>query len=84
MDLTTIAIAIQLIVLHRADGGEVTVIPAHITSMHARSPAHAGNKVVAGDARCVVWLADGKVLSVLETCDQVKAMLESVDPDRRR
>ena len=61
--------------LHRADGGVVEVAPAHITSLHRKAPAAAGNKVVAGEARCVLWLADGKFLSVIESCEEVGRLL---------
>jgi hypothetical protein len=86
MDITTIAItiAIQLIVLHRADGGAVTVIPSHITSLHAKALGPDRDKLTTREARCIIWLADGRLLSVLETCDQVKAMLEGAAPDRLR
>jgi hypothetical protein len=64
-----------LVVLHRVDGGEVSVAPEHITSMHSKAPTSAQNKLVAGEARCIVWLSDGKLLSVLESCDTVKELL---------
>lgn len=71
-----VAAALSLILLHRADGGEVAVIPAHITSLHARAPpTDAKNKLVPLAARCVVWMDDGKMISVLETCDAIKQLL---------
>ena len=63
-------------ILHRTDGGEVAVIPSHVTSLHAKAPSGAQNRVVTPEARCVLWLDDGKVLSVLETCDVVKRLLK--------
>jgi hypothetical protein len=76
-------IAFQLIVLHRIDGAEIAVNPAQVTSLHAKATGPDRNKLTTHEAHCIVWLADGKLLAVLETCDQVKAMLESVDPLRR-
>ena len=64
-----------LVILHRADGGEVAVSSSHITSMHSRAPATGQNKLVTGEARCIVWLADGKQLSVLESCDVVQKLM---------
>jgi hypothetical protein len=65
-----------MVLLHRADGGEVIVAPSQITSLHAKAPTSATNKAVAPEARCVVWLADGKLLSVIETCDVVRKLLD--------
>ena len=63
------------VILHRVDGGEVVVVPSHVTSMHARAPTGGQNKLVTQEARCVLWLADGKLLSVLEPCDVVKKLM---------
>jgi hypothetical protein len=62
--------------LHRADGGEVAVAPSQVTALHAKAPADASNRAVTAGARCVVWLADGKMLSVVEPCDVVRRLLE--------
>ena len=66
---------LSLVVLHRIDGGEVVVAPAHITSMHSKAPSSPQNKLVTGEVRCIVWLDDGKLLSVLELCDRVKQLM---------
>jgi len=66
----------SLVVLHRVDGGEVVVAPSHITSMHSKAPTSAQNKLVTGEARCIVWLADGKQLIVLEPCETVKRLMD--------
>lgn len=67
--------AMSLVILHRVDGGEVAVAPEHITSMHSKAPTSAQNKLVTGEARCIVWLSDGKLLSVLEPCEAVKRLM---------
>jgi hypothetical protein len=69
-----LALALVLVLLHRADGGSVQVAAGQITSMHAA--ARVGNKVVNSGARCVIWLTDGRVLSVLEPCDVVRRLLD--------
>jgi hypothetical protein len=74
------AAVLALVLLHRADGGVVHVAPGQITSMHAA--ASGGNKVVNQMAHCVVWLADGRVLSVIETCDVVRKLLDEVGAAR--
>jgi len=69
-----LAAAVALVLLHRADGGAVQVAAEQITSMHAA--ARGGNKVVNPGARCVIWLTDGRVLSVIEPCDVVRRLLD--------
>jgi len=66
--------AVALVLLHRADGGAVQVAVGQITSLHAA--ARAGPKVANSAARCVIWLADGRVLSVIEPCDVVRNLLD--------
>jgi len=63
--------------LHRADGGEVAVAPWQVTALHAKAPANVANKAVTVEARCIVWLADGKILSVVEPCEEVRRLLEA-------
>ena len=67
---------LSLLVLHRIDGGEVVVAPSHITSMHEKPPGGARDKLITGDAHCIVWLSDGKLLSVLESCATVKQLID--------
>lgn len=66
---------LSLVILHRVDGGEVLVAPSHITSMHSKAPSSAQNKLVTPEARCIVWLVDGKQLLVLEPCDAVRKLM---------
>ena len=76
MTVSVLVAAVSLVILHRADGGEVLVAPEHITSMHSKAPISGHNKSVTHEARCVLWLSDGKLLSVLEPCETVKRMME--------
>jgi len=68
------AVALVLVLLHRADGGAVQVAVEHITALHAA--ARVGPKVITSGARCVIWLTDGRVLSVVEPCDVVRSLLD--------
>ena len=70
----------SMVLLHRADGGVVEVAPSHVTSLHRKAPTSGGNKAVTGEARCVLWLADGKLLAVLEPCEEVRRLLEEAAP----
>ena len=69
--------AVSLVILHRVDGGEVLVAPSHITSMHSKALGSARDKLTNQDVRCIVWLADGKQLQVLEPCETVRKLLEA-------
>jgi hypothetical protein len=69
-------VALHLIVLHSVDGREISVNPQLVTSLHA---AKGANKLLVGEARCVVSLADGKFVSVIETCDVVRQLIEGRD-----
>lgn len=82
MDFLLVA-GLTMILLHRADGGEVAVAPAHVTGLHSKAPMPNTNKLSHPEGRCVLWLADGRLLSVIETCDVVKKLLGEAD-DRTR
>jgi hypothetical protein len=70
-----LAAAIRLIVLHQADGREIAINPAQVTSLHAALPGRP-NRLVAPSSRCVVMLADGKFASVIEPCAVVRKLIE--------
>ena len=80
MSPAVLAAGMALVVLHRIDGGEVVVAPAHITSMHSKALGSARDKLVTPEARCIVWLTDGRQLSVLELCDTVKKLMDEAMP----
>ena len=73
-----IFLAIGLIVLHRADGGEVIINPAQVTSLRATAGSLGR---LAPHGHCLVGLTDGKFVAVIEPCTQVKRLLER-DPGR--
>ena len=77
--MTPIVAGMSLVLLHRVDGGEVVVAPSHITSMHSKAPGAAQNKLVTGEVRCIIWLDDGKLLSVLESCETVKQLMDKAE-----
>lgn len=74
MSIALLAIAFSLIVLHRADGGEVIVAPAHITSL--RTPAGRLDPHAPPGANCMVGLTDGKFVFVIEKCAKVQQLLD--------
>jgi hypothetical protein len=66
-------LALALTVLHRADGQEVAINPAQVTSL--RAPAGPLNNLIPRGG-CIVGLTDGKFIAVIETCRNVQQMLE--------
>ena len=72
--LFAVPTALVMVLLTRADGGKVAVTPFQVTSLH--TAAIHGPKVMNQTAGCVVWLTDGRMLSVIEPCDTVRRMLE--------
>ena len=67
-------VALVLIVLHTVDGREITVNPKQVT--HLGGPKAGGGFFVEG-VNCQVNMADGKFITVIETCDEVRKLLEA-------
>lgn len=76
--LLSILVAVQLVVLHSADGYEVTVNPAHIVTLRetAEEAGHSNRLLVRG-AHCVVGLTSAKFIAVTESCRDVQRLLEA-------
>jgi hypothetical protein len=66
---------LNLVVLHSIEGHEVTISPRQVTSLRAAIP-NKSNALIQEDVRCVVGLTDGKFVTVIESCAEVRARLE--------
>jgi len=66
---------VALIVLHTVDGREVAINPAQVTHLQAAKPGEP-NRLFTEGARCQINLADGKFVTVRESCDVVRKLLE--------
>lgn len=66
--------AAGLVVLHRADGGQVIINPAQVTAL--RNPEGKYRQLIP-IGRCVIDMTDRKFIMVLESCAEVKRLLES-------
>lgn len=66
---------VLIIVLHSLTGYEVHVNPRQVTSM--REPENDHKHFVEG-AQCLINLADGKFVTVKETCAEVRQLIEEV------
>jgi hypothetical protein len=69
-----IAAAVVLVLLHTPKA-EVYVNPQSVTSMRADDPGKP-HEYMTDAVHCMLNLSDGKFVSVIETCDQVKALIE--------
>ena len=70
------AVVYALIALHRADGGQVFINPAQITSLRIVEGARSAYI----NGRCVVGLTDRKFVAVVESCVEVRRLLEQLGP----
>ena len=68
-------IAVKLILLHSVEGHEIAISPDQVTSLRAAIP-HRPNQLITEDVACLISLTDGKFVSVTESCDKVRALLE--------
>jgi len=69
-------LAIVLIVLHSKDGREIDINPESITQLHETADDDADNKYFTPGVRCMVALADGKFVTVVETCVEVRKLIK--------
>ena len=72
---TTALVALHLVLLHTVDGRETYVNPEQVVSLSSHKTGEA-NKVLVESVECVLGLSNGKIVSVLEHCDEVIRKLE--------
>lgn len=71
--------AVTLIVLSGIDGHEVRVNPSQIAALHSPRPdVSADKRLYSEKANCIISLADGKNLQVVESCFVIQRMLEDL------
>jgi hypothetical protein len=66
--------AFNLVVLHGPGKREIYLYRENVVAMHAATSGK--NEHVSEEANCVIATSDGKFISVIETCAEVKALLE--------
>ena len=65
--------AAQYIVLQTLDGRTVYVNPKHIVST-----SQAKGKLVVDAVQCVIYTSDGRIITVTENCNSIKARIEQL------
>ena len=74
MNLAVLA-AVELIMLHMIDGREVQINPKQVTQLLS-DLSDDGAKALPDAVKCVVRFTDGSYLSVAETCDEIRSLME--------
>jgi hypothetical protein len=64
-----------MILLHSPGGAEILINPQMVTSLRARIEDEP-NKVFTDEVQCMIALADGKFVTVVEHCDIVRKLVE--------
>jgi hypothetical protein len=72
-----IEFALALALLHAPGGGAIYVNPDSVVTLHGKKGEK--NQHVTDAAKCVVVTVDGKFISVIETCDEVRKLLDGRD-----
>ena len=63
-----------MVILHSATGVEIDVNTATITNMRSPEPGH---KHFTPDVRCLINMSDGKFITVKETCEEVRRVMDA-------
>ena len=73
IDAIIVLVAMELVIFHRVDGGAVAINPTQVTSL--RNPI-GKYRQLAPTGNCAIDLTDRKFIMVIESCDQVRRILE--------
>jgi hypothetical protein len=68
--------ALVLVVFTGPDGQKIEVNPEQVVSIRNRRPDSIKAGYVQGDLRCSLHTTDGKIVNVIETCEEVRRALE--------
>jgi hypothetical protein len=71
-----VAIVLQLVTLHGIEGRPIMINPAHVTMLISAPPGEKNKHLVSG-VNCLLHMSSGKFFTVVETCDQVAALLKA-------
>jgi hypothetical protein len=66
-----------LIHLHNPHGATIDINPDQIVSLRSAAPEkHVDDRLLHGSIKCMISLADGKFVGVVEDCGKIKEMVE--------
>jgi uncharacterized protein YlzI (FlbEa/FlbD family) len=72
-----LAAALELVTLQTLDGREVSVNPFEVASVSEAKHEKDPKKEWAPSIHCVVTMTNGKFVTVVETCDEVRKKLRT-------
>jgi uncharacterized protein YlzI (FlbEa/FlbD family) len=70
-------VAVQMITVHMLDGREVLVNSAAIAQLQPGRADDDPKRVIIKGVYCVIFFPSGRYLSVVETCDEVRNLIEA-------
>lgn len=74
----TMKLALLLVLLHGPDGHKVLINPEEVTSIRSAPTHQQSTPLLSEKTDCLVNLADGKFITVVESCEVVEKLLERV------
>jgi hypothetical protein len=79
--MDALAQGLTLVLLHATDGHEILINRDSVITMHA-GIAGKKNEYLAEGVRCYINTSDGKFISVVETCEQVRDLIRQSEQPR--
>lgn len=74
-----INLVFALIVLHNVEGRDIIVNSELITSMREARDADEPGHAFTDGIRCMISLADGKYVTVVEECDAIQGIIKNAE-----
>jgi hypothetical protein len=72
-------IAVLLIALHGPDGHDISINLDEITSVHCKIPGSKPTGAFAAGANAIINTTDGKFVSISETCEELKTIIQEAE-----
>jgi hypothetical protein len=73
-------VLVTLVVLHNVDGDEITINVDQIVALKRTGESRGDtNRVMSPGIRCVIDLADRKIVSVVEDCETVSRAIRQAE-----
>lgn len=79
MRAVTIFAMVLLITLHAPNGLSISINPTEIATL--RETKGEGSTLMVDTVRCVVGMSNGKWVSVIETCEQIREAIKQAEKD---
>jgi hypothetical protein len=75
-----LAIVLKLLIIHEpGQHREIMVNPSAVTSLHPTKNKDDEDRLMTEETGCVVMMNDGKFISAIEKCAEIKKQLEETE-----